>query len=78
MLADSMAPLVASMRRVSSLPLAVGFGISTAGQVRDVASIADGVVVGSAFVRTIEQNHDGDIEAALEALARELAQGLRR
>ncbi len=44
------------MRQVTRLPLAVGFGISTADQARAVGAIADGVVVGSAFVRVIEQN----------------------
>jgi tryptophan synthase alpha chain len=76
-LSDGVAPLVKSMRQVTSLPLAVGFGISTAGQVRAVAAIADGVVVGSAFVRVIEENAASpELETRLEALARELASGL--
>jgi len=76
-LSDGVAPLVKSMRQVTSLPLAVGFGISTADQVRAVAAIADGVVVGSAFVRVIEDNQDSpELETRLEALARELAGGL--
>jgi tryptophan synthase alpha chain len=76
-LSQGVAPLVESMRRVTQLPLAVGFGISTAEQARAVGAIADGVVVGSAFVRVIEQNAASpDLEAKLEALARELASGL--
>ncbi len=76
-LSDGIAPLVTSMRRVTELPLAVGFGISTAGQARSVAAIADGVVVGSAFVRVIEQNASSpELETKLEALARELSSGL--
>lgn len=76
-LSDGVAPLVASMRRVTQLPLAVGFGISTAEQARSVAAIADGVVVGSAFVRVIEQNAASpELEAKLEGLARELSSGL--
>ena len=76
-LSDGVAPLVESMRRVTRLPLAVGFGISTADQARSVGSIADGVVVGSAFVRVIEQNAASpDLETKLEALARELSSGL--
>src|SRR5580700_7922446 len=47
---DSVAPLVAAMRGVTKLPLAVGFGVSTADHVRAIGAIADGVVVGSAFV----------------------------
>ena len=76
-LSDGVAPLVESMRRVTRLPLAVGFGISTAQQAAAVGAIADGVAVGSAFVRVIEQNAAGpDLETKLEALARELSGGL--
>jgi tryptophan synthase alpha chain len=73
---------VNAMRAVTTLPLAVGFGISTAEQVRAVGALADGVVVGSAFERVIEENiaetNDArpDLSARLEALARELASGL--
>ena len=74
---DGVAPLVRAMRANTALPLAVGFGISTPDQVRAVGGIADGVVVGSAFVRVIEQNAASpDLEAKLEAMARQLASGL--
>jgi tryptophan synthase alpha chain len=74
---EAVVPLVNAMRRVTALPLAVGFGISTAEQVRSVAEIADGVVVGSAFVRVIEQNAASpELPTRLETLARELASGL--
>src|SRR5579885_1888077 len=69
-LSEAISPLVASMREQTGLPLAVGFGISTPEQAREVAKIADGVVVGSAFVRTIEQNGD------VESLARSLRKGI--
>lgn len=78
-LSANAAPLVAAMRERTSLPLAVGFGISTAEHMRTTASIADGVVVGSAFERVIEEHvpsADGVMEKALEARARELAAGL--
>ena len=66
-----------AMRAVTTLPLAVGFGISTPEQVRAVGELADGVVVGSAFVRTIEQYAaSAELESRLEALARELSSGL--
>jgi tryptophan synthase alpha chain len=74
---DNVAPLVAAMRAVTNLPLAVGFGISTADHVRSVGAIADGVVVGSAFERVIEENAtNGQLLAKVEALARTLASGL--
>lgn len=69
-LSNSVAPLVTSMRGLTKLPLAVGFGISTPEQAHDVASVADGVVVGSAFVRLIERNGD------LENFARSLRKGM--
>ena len=46
------------LRRRLDLPLAVGFGISTPEQVKAVAGVADGVVVGSALVRQVEDNAD--------------------
>jgi tryptophan synthase alpha chain len=74
---DNVAPLVAAMRAVTDLPLAVGFGISTADHVRSIGAIADGVVVGSAFERVIEENAtNGQLPAKVEALARTLASGL--
>ena len=47
--------LVKRVRSVSDLPVAIGFGISTAEQVRAVWSFADGAVVGSAIVKQIEK-----------------------
>jgi tryptophan synthase alpha chain len=74
---DSVAPLVLAMRGVTELPLAVGFGISTAEHVRAIGAMADGVVVGSAFERVIEENASSpQLQARIEALARELASGL--
>jgi tryptophan synthase alpha chain len=67
-LSESVAPLVRSMREISPLPLAVGFGISTPEQAREVARMADGVVVGSAFVRLIGEG--GDLETFARALRR--------
>ena len=47
--------LVTRMRQFSSLPIAVGFGISNADQVKDVHRYADAVVIGSAIVSEIER-----------------------
>ena len=74
---ESVAPLVTSMRAATSLPLAVGFGISNAEQVRAVGEVADAVVVGSAIVRVIEKyGASAELEVRLESFARELAGGL--
>jgi tryptophan synthase alpha chain len=76
--AGSAAELVGRMRAISNLPLAVGFGISTPGQVAEVGALADAAVVGSAIVRCIENNMTGDLEASLEQFTRNLASGLAR
>ncbi|MBV9304289.1 MAG: tryptophan synthase subunit alpha [Acidobacteriaceae bacterium] len=73
------APLVAHMRRLTDLPLALGFGISTTEQVREVGHLTDGVVVGSAIVRCIELNESSpDLFEKVESLTRELADPLRQ
>ncbi|HEY1206364.1 MAG: tryptophan synthase subunit alpha [Bryobacteraceae bacterium] len=75
-LAASAAPLVQAMRRVTDLPLAVGFGISRPEHVAAAGALADGVVVGSAIVHLIEQYAaDPDLEARLEDFARALKRG---
>lgn len=62
---------IARLRGVTTLPICVGFGISTGAQAATVAAHADGVVVGSALVRAAEQG----VDRAL-ALVRELRAGL--
>jgi tryptophan synthase alpha chain len=47
---------VARIRKFTALPLVIGFGISTPAQAAEIASYADGIVVGSAFVNLIERN----------------------
>ncbi|HYJ07163.1 MAG TPA: tryptophan synthase subunit alpha [Chthoniobacterales bacterium] len=54
--ASSLGERVAQIRQCTELPIAVGFGISTAEQAKEVARIADGVVVGSAIVQRINDN----------------------
>jgi tryptophan synthase alpha chain len=54
--AASVADQVAQIRRQTKLPIAVGFGISTAGQAREVAQFADAIVVGSAIVQKISES----------------------
>jgi tryptophan synthase alpha chain len=71
-------PLIERLRPLTDLPLAVGFGISTPEQVKQVASLADGVVVGSALVRCIEENASApDLAARLEAFTASLTEPLR-
>lgn len=78
-LSESAGGLIRAMRRITDLPLAVGFGISRPEHAAALSELADGVVVGSAFVRLIEQaGREPALESRLEALARELKQGFRR
>ena len=61
------------IRKVTDLPVAVGFGISTPAQVRKFAALADGVVIGSAFVKWIARHgHEQEFLQQAAAYAREL------
>jgi tryptophan synthase alpha chain len=71
--------LVAGVRDVTSLPVGVGLGVSSGPQAAAVADYADAVIVGSAFVRAVQQAADiAAAEQAVRALAGELAAGVRR
>ena len=56
-------PLVERLRALTDVPVALGFGLSTPEQVREAAAVADGVVVGSALVRFLEEHPEGDLGA---------------
>ena len=71
-LATDAKKLVQRLRRVTKLPIALGFGISTAAQFAEVGAYADAVVVGSAIVQTIEKNK-GREAAAVGKFVRELS-----
>ncbi len=60
-LSEDARPLVERLRTLTDAPVAVGFGISTPEQARAAAEVADGVVVGSALVRFLEENPGGDV-----------------
>jgi tryptophan synthase alpha chain len=62
-LANDAKKLVRRLRRVTKLPIALGFGISTPEQFTHVGHFADAVVVGSAIVETIERNPGREAEA---------------
>jgi tryptophan synthase alpha chain len=67
--------LVDRMRRFTQLPIAVGFGISTAEHVAAVAEFADAAVIGSAIVSLIERAEPGTAPAAIASFLEELRQG---
>ena len=68
---------VARIRQHTTLPVAVGFGLSTPEQIKQVARVADGVVVGSALVNVIKENLDNraGLPARLRIAAAELVAG---
>jgi tryptophan synthase alpha chain len=70
--------LVRRIRAVTSLPVCVGLGVSTREQAKSVAAYADGVIVGSAFIKLLldAENEDGAL-SAVSLLAKELAAGVR-
>jgi tryptophan synthase alpha chain len=72
--------LVGRTRAATELPVCVGLGVSTPAQAAEVAAFADGVIVGSAFVKQLlaEPDHPEQGLAGLRSLAGELAAGVRR
>jgi len=74
------APLLVERTRPSAgVPIAVGLGVSTAAQAHDIAAYADGVIVGSAFVRLLlDAASASEGVAAVGRLAADLARGVRR
>jgi len=63
------------IRKNTQLPVGVGFGVKDANTAKTVASVADGVVVGSAFINKIEQNLDNPEKAKIEII--ELIKSMR-
>ena len=66
-------PLIQAMRARTTLPLAVGFGVSNREHVAELEKQVQGVVVGSAFMRLIEEHQsDEHLEEKIEAFTRSL------
>ena len=77
-IASSLAEKIAQLRKVSDLPIAVGFGISRADQAREVARQADAVVVGSAIVDQIAQHgNDPDLIESVVEFAKPLSDAIK-
>jgi tryptophan synthase alpha chain len=76
---DTAVALVTRFRALApSIAVCVGLGVSNAEQAAEVAAYADGVIVGSAFVRRLLDSPDAAGAAAAGELARELSRGVRR
>jgi tryptophan synthase alpha chain len=78
---STLAPgLVARTRQTTDKPVGVGLGVSRGAQAAEVAAYADGVIVGSAFVRAVDRaaaRGEGGEADAVATLAAELARGVR-
>jgi tryptophan synthase alpha chain len=72
---------VAMARRMSGLPVCIGFGVKTGAHAADMATIADGVVVGSAFVehagKAATSGQFDEAALGMGALAKELSEALK-
>jgi len=77
MLAESVEPMVQRLRRATTLPIGVGFGITTPEQAGAVAQFADAAVVGTAIVRVVDA-HRGSPDAVAEVATfiRRLKEGM--
>jgi tryptophan synthase alpha chain len=77
---SSAAPtLVARVKEITDLPVGVGLGVSDGMQAQEVASYADAVIVGSAFVRAVQVAASGEsARSSVADLADDLARGVRR
>jgi tryptophan synthase alpha chain len=73
-LPDDARKLVRRLRKYTKLPIAVGFGISTADQFAAVGEFADAAVIGSAIVETIERN-PGKEAASVAEFIKQLSAG---
>jgi tryptophan synthase alpha chain len=76
---DTAVALVGRLRALApGIAVCVGLGVSNAAQAAEVAAFADGVIVGSAFVRRLLDSPDAAGVAAAGELAQELSRGVRR
>lgn len=78
-LSDTISSQVSLIKASTNVPVAVGFGISNPEQAKRVASMADGVVVGSAIVRLIAETAaaKGDLRAAVREFVKPLVQAVK-
>lgn len=71
--------LVERIKKVSKTPVCVGLGVSTGEQAREIAEYADGVIVGSAFIKLIlDSKSESEANLKVKSLAAELAAAVRR
>lgn len=78
-MSTSAADLVTRIRKISKTPVCVGLGVSTGAQAKEIAKYADGVIVGSAFIKLIlDSGDEAEANAKVRELAAELSASLNR
>jgi len=75
---DDIAREVSKIRKLTRMPIAVGFGISNAAQAKEIGAVADGIVIGSAVVKLIDENrNNGKLVRIVSDYAKEIKEALR-
>lgn len=75
---DDIARELGKIRKLTKMPLAVGFGITNAEQAKEIGAIADGIVIGSALVKMIDDHqNDKDLLKMVSAYVRSIKNALR-
>ena len=76
---DALLKTVANLKRLTSVPVAVGFGVSNPEQAAALSNVADGVIVGSALIkRCLEADDDVSAIDAVSSLSRGIIGALGR
>jgi tryptophan synthase alpha chain len=75
---DDIARDVSKISKLTKMPIVVGFGISNAAQAKEIAAVADGVVIGSAIVKLIDENRNNrELVKIVTDYTREIKEVLR-
>jgi tryptophan synthase alpha chain len=74
---DQAGAAVSRIKRVTDLPVAVGFGVREPEQAAAIARVADAVVVGSAFCDIVGASKPADAPAAVAAKVKQLSDAVR-
>ncbi len=78
-MSETIGPMVKRIKECTGKPVAVGFGISNPSQASEAAKWADGVVIGSAFVKIIEtRSGKSDLLPSVSDFARKIKEGMNR
>jgi tryptophan synthase alpha chain len=75
---EDVAREVGKIRKLTKMPIAVGFGISNAKQAKAIGAVADGIVIGSAVVKLIDENrNNSELVKVISNYTREIKEALR-